>query len=68
MFNKELDMFNFVFNVQHEWFTYIIEEVDTSVNHLLKLHLKVFANIIAISLSITTPIVLMLLASDYLGI
>ena len=68
MFNKELDMFNFVFNVQHEWFTYIIKEVDTSVNHLLKLHMKVFANIIAISLSITTPIILMLLASDYLGI
>ena len=68
MFNKELDMFNFVFNVQHEWFTYIIKEVDTSVNHLLKLHLKVFANIIAISLSITIPIALMLLASDYLGI
>ena len=68
MFNKELDMFNFVFNVHHEWFTYIIKEVDTSVNHLLKLHLKVFANIIAISLSITIPIALMLLASDYLGI
>ena len=68
MFNKELDMFNFVFNVQHEWFTYIIKEVDTSVNHLLKLHMKVFANIIAISLSITIPIALMLLASDYLGI
>tara|TARA_B100000965_G_C19216772_1_gene594097 strand:- start:66 stop:272 length:207 start_codon:yes stop_codon:yes gene_type:complete len=68
MFNKGLDMFNFVFNVQHEWFTYIIKEVDTSVSHLLKLHLKVFANIIAISLSITTPIALMILVSDYLGI
>ncbi len=68
MFNKEIDMFNFVFNIQHEWFTYIIKEVDTSVSHLLKLHLKAFANIIAISLTITTPIALMLLASDYLGI
>ncbi len=68
MFKKELSMFNFVFNIQHEWFTYIIKEVDTSLSHLIKLYLKAFSNIIAISISITTPIALMMIGFDYLGL
>ena len=61
-------MFNFVFNVQHEWFKYIYKGVDTSLSHLIKLYLKVFANMLAISITITTPIALMMFGFDYLGL
>tara|TARA_Y100000766_G_C18373777_1_gene350105 strand:+ start:70 stop:258 length:189 start_codon:yes stop_codon:yes gene_type:complete len=61
-------MFNFVFDVQHEWFKYIYRGADTSLSHLIKLYLKVFANIMAISLTVTMPIAFMMLGANYLGL
>ena len=61
-------MFNFVFDIQHEWFTYIYRGVDTSLGHLVKLYLKVFVNLIAMSTAMTVPIALMIVGANHLGL
>ena len=61
-------MFNFIFDIQHEWFKYIYRGANTSLSNLIKLHLKAFVNLIAISVTVTAPIALMILGANYLGL
>ena len=61
-------MFNFVFNVEHEWYKYFYRGADITSIDLLKLQLKIFANIFAISLSFTLPICFMMFGAYYLDL
>tara|TARA_B100000212_G_scaffold246684_1_gene188400 strand:+ start:3670 stop:3858 length:189 start_codon:yes stop_codon:yes gene_type:complete len=61
-------MFNFVFNVEHEWYKYFYRGADITFFNLLKLQLKIFANIFAISLAFTLPICFMMFGAYYLDL
>ena len=61
-------MFNFIFNVEHEWYKYFYRGADITFTDLIKLQLKIFANIFGISLALTLPIAVMMFSVNYLGL